>query len=68
MFGAKWPACASEMTDEVAAGLRMSESLYNLRTAAVAEELRVQANDESGEGGGGFQCCWTNTFVRVTVK
>src|SRR3954466_14560728 len=22
--------------------------------------LRVQANDESGEGGGGFQCCWTN--------
>ena len=30
--------------------------------------LRVQANDESGEGGGGFQCCWTNTFVRVTVK
>ena len=22
--------------------------------------VRVQANDESGEGGGGFQCCWTN--------
>ena len=30
--------------------------------------LRVQANDESGEGGGGFQCCWTNTYVKVTVK
>src|SRR5262249_60443243 len=30
--------------------------------------LRVQANDESGEGGFGFQCCWTNTYVRVTVK
>ena len=30
--------------------------------------LRVQANDESGEGGGGFQCCWTNTYVRVTVR
>jgi hypothetical protein len=29
--------------------------------------LRVQANDESGEGGGGFQCCWTNTYVKVTV-
>src|SRR5712692_6115400 len=28
--------------------------------------LRVQANDESGEGGFGFQCCWTNTFVKVT--
>jgi len=30
--------------------------------------LRAQANDESGEGGGGFQCCWTNTYVKVTVK
>jgi hypothetical protein len=30
--------------------------------------VRVQANDESGEGGGGFQCCWTNTYVKVTVK
>ena len=30
--------------------------------------LRVQANDESGEGGGGFQCCWTNTYVKVTGK
>jgi hypothetical protein len=30
--------------------------------------LRVQANDASGEGGGGFQCCWTNTHVRVNVK
>jgi hypothetical protein len=30
--------------------------------------LRVQANDESGEGGAGFQCCWTNTYVKVTVK
>ncbi len=29
--------------------------------------LRVQANDESGEGGAGFQCCWTNTYVKVTV-
>lgn len=29
--------------------------------------VRVQANDESGEGGGGFQCCWTNTYVKVTV-
>ena len=30
--------------------------------------LRVQANDESGEGGGGFQCCWTNSYVKVTVQ
>jgi hypothetical protein len=30
--------------------------------------LRVQANDDSGEGGAGFQCCWTNTYVKVTVR
>jgi hypothetical protein len=30
--------------------------------------LRVQGNDESGEGGAGFQCCWTNTYVKVSVK
>ena len=30
--------------------------------------LRVQANDESGEGGFGFQCCWTNTYVKATVR
>jgi hypothetical protein len=30
--------------------------------------LRAQANDVSGEGGGGFQCCWTNAHVKVTVK
>jgi hypothetical protein len=29
--------------------------------------LRIQANDESGEGGGGFQCCWTNAHVKVTI-
>lgn len=30
--------------------------------------VRVQANDESGEGGGGFQCCWTNAHVKVTIR
>jgi len=30
--------------------------------------VRVQANDESGEGGGGFQCCWTNAHVKVSIK
>ena len=29
--------------------------------------LRAQANDSTGEGGGGFQCCWTNAHVKVTV-
>jgi hypothetical protein len=30
--------------------------------------LRVVANDASGDGGRGFQCCWTNAQVKVTVK
>jgi hypothetical protein len=29
--------------------------------------LRLQANDVSGEGGAGFQCCWTNAHVAVKV-
>lgn len=30
--------------------------------------LRVQANDWSGEGGRGFQCCWSNAQVKVSVR
>jgi hypothetical protein len=30
--------------------------------------LRVEGNDNTGSGGGGFQCCWTNAHVSVTVK
>lgn len=30
--------------------------------------LRAQSNDASGDGGGGFQCCWTNAHVKVTVS
>jgi Asp-tRNA(Asn)/Glu-tRNA(Gln) amidotransferase A subunit family amidase len=44
-LGDRWPGCASELTEEVATGLFTSQALYNLRTAAVAEELRLQAYD-----------------------
>ena len=30
--------------------------------------LYMVANDWSGDGGRGFQCCWSNAQVRVTVK
>jgi hypothetical protein len=30
--------------------------------------LRVEGNDSTGAGGGGFQCCWSNVHVGVTVK
>ena len=29
--------------------------------------LHVTVNDYSGDGGGGFQCCWTTGLVRVSV-
>ena len=30
--------------------------------------LYVVANDWTGKGGRGFQCCWTNALVKVSVK
>jgi len=30
--------------------------------------LHVTANDYSGEGGSGFQCCWTTGMVKVAVQ
>lgn len=30
--------------------------------------LHLEVNDLTGEGGAGFQCCWTNGFVDVTVQ
>ncbi len=30
--------------------------------------LRVEGNDSTGSGGGGFQCCWSNAHVSVTIK
>ena len=44
-LGDRWPACASDMTPDIALGLFMGQSLYNLRTAAVSESLRVQLNE-----------------------
>jgi aspartyl-tRNA(Asn)/glutamyl-tRNA(Gln) amidotransferase subunit A len=44
-LGDRWPRCARQLTDEVAVGLVLSQSLYNLKTAAVAERLRVEANE-----------------------
>ena len=30
--------------------------------------VHATVNDLSGVGGGGFQCCWTNAHVAVSVK
>jgi aspartyl-tRNA(Asn)/glutamyl-tRNA(Gln) amidotransferase subunit A len=44
-LGPAWPRCAPDLTDEIAIGLRLAQSIYNLDTAAAAEELRIQANE-----------------------
>ena len=43
-LGPHWPSCASDLTDEIALGCILAESLYNLNLAAVAEAQRLQAN------------------------
>ena len=34
----------------------------------VSTVIRIEGNDSSGVGGGGFQCCWTTAYIKVTVK
>src|SRR5215831_18594940 len=49
-----------------------NDSHHATTTATFSEPgdywLRAVANDSSGDGGGGFQCCWTNGIVKVSVK
>ncbi|MDQ1401904.1 MAG: hypothetical protein QOG03_220 [Actinomycetota bacterium] len=47
-LGNAWPHQAGDLTEELAIGLRLSESLYNLHTAAAAEAKRIQANEVMG--------------------
>ena len=30
--------------------------------------IRIEGNDSSGVGGGGFQCCWTTAYMNVNGK
>jgi aspartyl-tRNA(Asn)/glutamyl-tRNA(Gln) amidotransferase subunit A len=44
-LGNRWPGCVDQLTDEIALGALMAQSLYNLNIAAVAEAQRVEANE-----------------------
>ncbi len=44
-LGPRWPRCANDLTDEVATGVFLAQAMYNLHTAAAAEQLRVEANE-----------------------
>ena len=51
-LGDRWPRCARDMTDEMAIGLMLSQSLYNLNMAAAAEQIRTAANHAMAEAFG----------------
>jgi hypothetical protein len=59
---------------EIAKGGKMNQpvsakSTVNAKFSAPGEyALMVLATDYSGEGGNGEVCCWTNAYVKVTVK
>ena len=44
----QWPARASDLTDEIAFGLFLAQTMYNLHTAAAAEGMRIEANEAMG--------------------
>ena len=43
-LGDAWPRCIDDLTDEIALGMVLAQSLYNLHLAAVAEAQRLEAN------------------------
>ena len=58
---------------EKTAGVEASGFAGKATTTATFSEpgeyvLYLVANDWTGKGGRGFQCCWTNAFVKVSVK
>jgi aspartyl-tRNA(Asn)/glutamyl-tRNA(Gln) amidotransferase subunit A len=44
-LGPRWPRCLDLLTDEIAIGTILAQSLYNLNLAAVAEGQRLDANE-----------------------
>ncbi len=65
---------AAEVTDEPTMSLEFDDldGGQTVTTATFSEpgdyRLMATANDISGDGGGGDQCCWTTGYVDVTVE
>ncbi len=64
------PGAVAFSTEESVAVGKTAGQASTTATFSVPGEyvLRALANDVSGEGGGGFQCCWTSVLVKVTVR
>lgn len=56
----KLPDAAAAFTGRATANAKFSEPGDYV--------VHVTANDYSGDGGGGFGCCWTTALVKVAVK
>ena len=48
-LGDRWPQCAGELTAAIEDGLRLSQSFYNLRTAATAEAKRLEMSSKMAD-------------------
>jgi len=62
------PALEAQATGSAKAAFS-GKATTNVKFSEAGEYvLHVTANDYSGDGGGGFQCCWTTGLVKVSVK
>jgi hypothetical protein len=62
------PAIEAQTTGSAKAAFS-GKATTNVKFSEAGEYvLHVTANDYSGDGGGGFQCCWTTGLVKVFVK
>lgn len=61
---------AIQSLEPVSEGIKFAGTAKTAVTFAKAGEywLEVVATDWSGEGGSGFQCCWSTAQVQVTVR
>ena len=64
-FAAEKPEVKGELTAKGFAGTATTTASFSEPGNYV---LHVVANDYSGEGGAGFQCCWTNGQIKVSVQ
>jgi len=57
-----------EKTEDSAEGFKGKASTTATFSEPGEYTLYLVANDWTGKGGRGFQCCWTNALVKVSVK
>ena len=68
-FSSDRPAIESAEVKSVEKAVFSGKASTTAKFSAPGEYvLNVAANDWSGDGGRGFQCCWSNAKVKVSIK